>query len=47
MFEPGTESIKEVSGDITKTMAETSKVDNKALTNLSDKTLDILSDSIY
>ena len=44
IFEPVTKSIKDVSDDVTKTLTETSKNNNKALENLNNKLLEIVSD---
>ena len=44
VFEPVTKSIKDVSEDVTRTMTETSKENNKALSNLNDKLLEIMND---
>ena len=44
MFEFVTKSIKDVSADVTKTMTETSKENNKALQNLHNKLLEVMND---
>ena len=44
VFKPVTESIKDVSEDVTRTRTETSKENNKGLSNLTDKLLEILND---
>ena len=44
MFEPVTKSIKDVTEDVRKTMVETSKENDKALTNLNSKLLNITKD---
>ena len=44
VFEPVTKSIKDVPEDVTRTMMETSIENNKALTNINDKLLEIMND---
>ena len=44
VFEPVTKSIKDVSQEVTKTMAETFIKSSKAIENLNDKLLEILND---
>ena len=44
IFEPITESIKSVFEEVTKTKTETSNDNNKALENLNNKLLEIMSD---
>ena len=44
VFEPVTESSKDVSEDVTKTMMETSTENNKPLENFNNKLLEILHD---
>ena len=43
-FEPVTETNKDVSEDVTKTMTETSIENNKALAKINDKLLEIMND---
>ena len=44
LFKPVTKSIEDVSENLTRTMMETSKENNKSLSNLNDKLLEKLSD---
>ena len=44
VFEPVTKSIKDVSEEVTKTITETSNINNKALKNLNNKLLEIMND---
>ena len=44
VFELVTKSIKNVSGEVTMTITETSKNNNKAIENLNNKPLEILND---
>ena len=46
VFEPVTKSIKDTSQDVTRTIPETSKVNNKALSNFNDTLLEILNDRV-
>ena len=45
-FEPITNTIKDVSEDVTRTMIESSKENNKTLTTLNNKRLEIMNDSV-
>ena len=42
LFEPVTESNKDVSEELTRTITETSNINNKALENLNNKLLEIM-----
>ena len=44
LYEPTTNSIKDVSEDVTRTMMETSEENNKALTTLDNKLSEIMND---
>ena len=46
VFEPVAKSINDVSEDVTKTMTETSKENNKAVENLGNKLLEIMNDRV-
>ena len=44
LFGPVTKTIKVISQDVTKSITETSKRNNKALTNLNNKFLELMND---
>ena len=44
LFEPITDTIKDISEDVTRTMIESSKENNKALTSLNNNLLEIMND---